>query len=132
MARKKTDKNNDAIYFECVVSKVKNNKAFTIKASDDDFNKLAADMEKADAEKYDFYIKGITESIKYKLDNALKNCYLYISSKYPIKVVSPKDSGINANALMDITPGSEVTLKFVNGFVNMVRVDNLYNAIDDF
>lgn len=127
MARKKNQE--DAIYFDCTLSKSKSNKAFTIKASKKDITNLSGDMEKLDAEQYAYYIDRITESIKYMLDNELKNAYLYLSSKYPIKVVS---EGLGVNNLVDITSGSDITLKFVNGYLNMVRVNSLYNPIDEF
>lgn len=128
MARKKKE-NNEAIYFDCTVSKVKSNKGFTIKSSKKDFTELAGDMEKLNADEYKYYIDCITDSIKYMLENELKNAYLYMSSKYPIKVVSDV---LNVNNLVDITSGSDITLKFVNGYLNMVRVNSLYNPIDEF
>lgn len=114
-------------YFEGTVNKVKNNKALTLVFKLKDAEKLLKEFAKDDSTKY--YHDTLSESISYSKDNALKNVYMYMSSKYPIKCV---EESIGSLQLVDVPEKSKVTIKLVDGFLNMIRVDEKYNPFSEF
>ena len=113
-------------YFNATVNKVKNNKALTIVMKLSDAKKILKQFEKDGCE---YYQNVLSDSIKYSTDNAVKNVYMYISSKFPLKVVEESAGALN---MLDVPDKSKVTIKLVNGYINMIRVDERYNPFSEF
>lgn len=119
-------KNTDALYLGAKIHKVKSNKAITfaltVKQATDFRDKIL------DLEGFEYYVKIFNEAIEYAAKEELKNCYIYISSKYKLQCMD-EDGYIEA---VNIPAKSKVTLKFENGFVNAIRVDEKYNPLKEF